>query len=252
MARRTAFRRDYQNNFVGPGYFSTMGIGIVKGREFRATDRRGAPPVIAVNEEFARRYIPNRDPIGASIRLPGPTEAGYLAEVVAVVRNSKYRTLGEDQRPAIYEVFAQRVNQLRVAHVFVRAAEGTGPTTQEVAKALQELDASASVDVKAMRSALAFAFLPSRVGAALLGALGALGMALAMVGLFAVVSYSVSRRTSEIGIRMALGATRDGGDEPRASRRHRHCLRRLCDWPDGGVVHHQSAVDVPRVGIERH
>ena len=115
---------DYQNNFVGPGYFSTMGIGVVKGREFRATDRRGAPAVIAVNEEFARRYIPNRDPIGASIRLPGPTEAGYLAEVVAVVRNSKYRTLGEEQRPAIYEVFAQRVNQLRVAHVFVRTAEG--------------------------------------------------------------------------------------------------------------------------------
>jgi predicted permease len=199
---------EYQNNFIGPGYFSTMGIGVVKGREFHATDRRGAPVVIAVNEEFARRYIPNRDPIGASIRLPGPTEAGYLAEVVAVVRNSKYRTLGEEQRPAIFEVFAQRVNQLRIGHVFVRTTEGNGPTTQEVAKVLQGLDTSASVDVKAMRSALAFAFLPSRVGAALLGALGALGMALAMVGLFAVVAYSVSRRTSEIGVRVALGATR--------------------------------------------
>jgi putative ABC transport system permease protein len=199
---------EYQNNFVGPGYFSTMGIAFVKGREFHATDRRGAPPVIAVNEEFARRYIPNRDPIGASIRLPGPTEAGYLVEVVAVVRNSKYRTLGEEQRPAIYEVFAQRVNQLRIGHVFVRTVDGTGPTTQEVTKVLQELDRSAAVDVKSMRGALAFAFLPSQVGAALLGALGALGMTLAMVGLFAVVAYSVSRRTSEIGVRVALGATR--------------------------------------------
>ena len=135
MARRTAFQAQYQNNFVGPGYFSTMGIGIVKGREFRDDDRRGAPAVIAVNEEFARRYIPHRDPIGASIRLPGPTEAGYLAEIVGVVRNSKYRTLGEEQQagdlrgvcPARQPADASRI-------VFVRTAEGAGPTPQEIAQ----------------------------------------------------------------------------------------------------------------------
>ena len=96
---------------------------------------RRCPSVIAVNEEFAHRYLSDSDPIGAALRLPGPTDAGYLAEIVAVVRNSKYRTLGEEQRPAIYEVYAQRVTQHRVAHVFVRATENGGPTTRDVAQA---------------------------------------------------------------------------------------------------------------------
>ena len=206
--KEPGFHAEYQDSFVGPDYFKVMGIGIVKGREFRADDRRGGPIVIAINEEFASRYLAGIEPIGAQLRLPGPTEAGYLAEIVAVVRNGKYRSLGESPRAAIYEVFGQRVNQHRFAHVFVRTLPDATPPPRDIARILQELDPSASIEVQPMRTALAFAFMPSRIGAGLLGALGVIGLALAMVGLFAIVAYSVSRRTAEIGVRIALGATR--------------------------------------------
>jgi hypothetical protein len=199
----------YQNSFVGPHYFTVMGIGLVRGREFRQDDRRGGPVVVAVNEEFVRRHLPGEEAIGAQLRLPGPTEAGYLAEVVAVVRNGKYRSLGESQQAAVYEVYGQRVNQHRFAHVFVRSRPDAAPAPADIARVLQEMDPSAAIDVQPMRDALAFAFMPSRIGAGLLGALGALGLTLAMVGLFAIVAYSVSRRSAEIGIRVALGATRN-------------------------------------------
>jgi ABC-type antimicrobial peptide transport system permease subunit len=205
--RGEPFEAMYHVNLVGPGYFSTMGISLVRGREFLATDRRGSPIVAVINEEFARRHFPADDPIGRTLLLPGDG-ASYPAEIVGVVRDSKYRTIGEDQIGAVYEAFLQRGNRGRFVHVLVRAERAAETIGNEVERTLSALDPTAAVSVVPMRSALAFAFLPSRFGAALLGTLGLLGLCLAMVGLYATIAYAVARRTGEIGVRIALGASR--------------------------------------------
>ncbi|MEZ5316812.1 MAG: ADOP family duplicated permease [Vicinamibacterales bacterium] len=197
---------EFARNAVGPDYFRTMGIP-VRGRGFTEADRTGAPRVVVVNEEFARRYFGDRDAIGSTLVDPRDADPAPR-RIVGVAANSKYQLIGEPQRPAMYEPALQSRDVERLMHVIVRAPGATGATLAAIRDAMLAEDASAAVTVEPMRQALAFAFLPSRIGAALLGTLGVLGTTLAMVGLYGILSFSVGRRTKEIGLRMSLGASR--------------------------------------------
>jgi putative ABC transport system permease protein len=197
---------EFSRSLVGPDYFSTMGIPLRGGREFRRTDTKGAPAVVVVNEEFARRLFAGRSPVGSQLRF----DQEPPLEIVGVVANGKHQTLGEDQRAALYFPIYQYPEGLSAVFVLARTRADPSGTIGVVRQALGSLDRSVSVQVEPMQSALRFAMLPSRIGAAVLGSLGLLGLILAAFGLYALVSYSVSRRVGEIAIRSALGATRGG------------------------------------------
>jgi predicted permease len=207
---KKAFQGYWAENMIGPGYFETLGIPLRQGRDFTKNDDASAPGVVILNEAFVQRYFGKRSPIGLRLMLPGP-KVNLPYEVVGIAANSKHRTLGEDQFAAIYFPYPQRPTGGRVAHVMARShavLESSRSTLAgPIAKAIGDLDPGAGVEVQTVRETLAFAFLPSQVGAALLGSLGLIAVTLATAGLFAMLSYTVTRRTREIGIRMALGAT---------------------------------------------
>ena len=192
---------------VGPDFFATMGMRTIRGREFRRTDDLTARRVIIVNEEFVRRYVAGKDPVGRVFDFPG--DSGMIpTEVVGVVSNAKHRTLGEAPRPAVYVPLGQRERDSRVVFIIARTAGDPASLLAPMRRVIGQLDLSTAVEVHTMRSALSFAFLPSRVGAIVVGSLGVLGLVLAVIGLFGVISFGASRRVREIAIRMSLGASR--------------------------------------------
>jgi ABC-type antimicrobial peptide transport system permease subunit len=193
-------------NDVGPRFFETLGMTVRAGREFLSADRVGAPPVAIVNEAFAKRAYPNQSAIGRYIRISAQ-EPEPWREIVGVVSDSKYSSLSEEMRPQVFLPYLQTGGGLIVQ---VRTRSEVSPTMAlaTVRSALAGIDRTVSIDVQTTADATSLEFTLRRAAASLLAGLGAIGLLLSLVGLFGVLAWNVSRGTPEIGIRLALGASR--------------------------------------------
>ena len=197
-------------NAVTPGWFGTLGLRLVEGRDFTAADRAGAPLVAVVNRAFARRFLSGQPATGQIVRRATPATTGSY-QVVGVVEDAVYRSLRAPMEPTMYLPFAQGDDTGPTAVVSVRSQSAPPETlVKSVAAAMTKEDPSAVLSFRTLDEQVKGSLTQERLVATVAGFFGGLGLLLAAIGLYGVTSHAVTSRRSEIGIRMALGASADG------------------------------------------
>ena len=189
---------------VGPGFFHTMQTRLIAGREFDQRDSASAAPVAIINQALARRLFPNEDPLGKRV---SQGSNGPWKQITGIVQDGKYDSLNDDSQPAIFWPRAQRYDSTMT--IVARAAAPPADGLRRIQAAVYSLDPTLPFfQADSLEDHLRLPLLPARIAAIMLGGFGVLAVILATTGLYGMLAYAVSKRTREIGIRVAIGATR--------------------------------------------
>lgn len=194
-------------NGITDGYFTTLGTPLLAGRDIAPTDQASSPKVAVVNRAFVRRFLGEKNPVGVQFTVQNGEPETPVVEIVGVVGDTKYRSLRDSLSPTVYVPWTQNQFFGQIV-ILARSPQPTSATVAALVSAAQGVMPNASLQLSTLEGQLDNSLARERLLALLSGFFGGLALLLALIGLYGIMAYNVTRRRKEIGIRVALGATR--------------------------------------------